>query len=105
MSKIFHLDEIEEFFGSEQWKLQIDVSDLWNSYKKGEKTLQTFNAEYIQRLNKYQKQINELGNDVWNDINKLIQSMNGKTDSKDLYPIYESIYDWADKHDVLIKTS
>jgi len=102
--KIYHLDEMEEFYGTDNWKLTIDVSDIWNQYKNNQKNIQQFNNEYIQRIIKYKNEINDLGNDKWNAINTILTQMNGKTDINELIPLYDSIYDWADTNDVLIKT-
>lgn len=102
--KIYHLDEMEEFFGSDKWKMQVDVTDIWNKYSNKEITLEQFNNEYYNRLVKYKNEIVDLGNDVWNNLVELLNNMKGKKDEDDLLPVYENIYEWADKNDVLIKT-
>lgn len=102
--KIFYLDEMEEFFGGDDWKMQIDVSDIWNKFNNKDIQLDQFNTEYRNRLMEYQKDIANLGSDVWNDVVPLINKMiEDKTEEK-LFPLYERIYDWADKNDILIKT-
>jgi len=104
MSKIYYLNELEEFYGQEDWKIQIEVSDIWNKVSKGEITFEQFNKEYSQRIIKYKKNILDLGNDVWNDVVPLINDMVTKTTKEDSVGIYENLYDWADKNDILIKT-
>jgi len=104
MGKILYLSEMEEFFGQEEWKIQIDLSDIWNEYSKGNKTIEQFNKDYVQRIIKYKKNILDLGNDVWNEVVPLINDMNNKKTKEESIPIYESIYDWGDKNDILIKT-
>lgn len=102
--KIYHLDEMEEFFGGDEWRMQIDVTDIWNNYESKKITIEQFNNEYNNRLNKYKNDIVNLGADVWNDLVPLINKMKEGKDEKTLFPLYENIYDWADRHDILIKT-
>jgi aspartate-semialdehyde dehydrogenase len=104
MPKIYYLNELEEFYGEEEWKMQIEVSDIWNKVSKNEINFEQFNKEYAQRIIKYKKNILDLGNDVWNDIVPLINEMSNKKTKEESYGIYESIYDWADKNSILIKT-
>lgn len=103
-SKILHLDEMEEFFGSEEWKLQIDITDIWNQYTNKNITIDQFNQEYAKRLNGYKEQILGLGNDVWNELVPYINDVNSKKTYEESIDVYENIYDWGDKHDILIKT-
>ncbi|MFW6233708.1 MAG: hypothetical protein ACOC3Z_03535, partial [Nanoarchaeota archaeon] len=74
--KIYHFEELEEFFGSDEWKIQINIVDIWNNYSNKKITLEQFNTEYRNRLIKYKKEILNLGNDVWNDVVPLINKMN-----------------------------
>jgi len=104
MSKILYLNELEEFFGSEEWKIQIDLSDIWNEFSKGNKTVKEFNNEYAQRIIKYKKNILDLGNDVWNDVVPIINDMVIKETKEDSVDVYEKLYDWGDRNDILIKT-
>ncbi len=102
--KIYHFDEMEEFFGSDEWRMQIDVTDIWNQYESKQITLEKFNSEYQSRLLKYKNDIVNLGADVWNEVVPLINKMNESNEEDNLFPLYEDIYDWADKNDILIKT-
>lgn len=102
--KIYHFEEMEEFFGSDDWKIQINIVDIWNKYSNKEITLEQFNNEYRERLLKYKKEILNLGNDVWNDIVPLINKMNENNEDEKIFALYEDVYDWADKNDILIKT-
>lgn len=104
MSKIYHLNELEEFLGADDWELQIDVTDLWNQYNDKKITLIDFNKKYYNRLLEYKKDINNMGDDVWTDLESILKKMIDKDNEKELLPVYESIYDWADKNDILIKT-
>jgi len=104
MGKIYHLDEMEEFFGAENWKMQVDVTDIWNNYSNEEITLEQFNNEYYNRLVKYKNEIVDLGSDVWNNLVEILKKMKDKNSKEELLPIYEDIYEWADKSDILIKT-
>ena len=105
MGKVYHLNDLEEFFGADDWKLQINVSDIWNQYTKKQTTLEEFNNSYYNRLVEYKNEITNLGNDVWNDLNTLLPKLKETlTEEDDLISLYDSIYDWADKNDILIKT-
>lgn len=102
--KIYHLDELEEFFGADEWRMQIDCVDIWNKYEAKEITLEQFNTEYKNRLLKYKNDIVNLGADVWNELVPTINKMNEGKGEETLVPLWEDIYDWADKNDILIKT-
>lgn len=102
--KIYHLDEMEEFFGADEWRMQIDVTDIWNQYDSKGITIEQFNTEYKNRLLKYKNDIVNLGTDVWNEVVPIINKMNEGKDEEILIPLYEDLYDWADKNDILIKT-
>lgn len=105
MGKVYHLNDLEEFFGADDWKLQINVSDIWNQYTKKQTTLEEFNNSYYNRLVEYKNDITNLGNDVWNNLSELLPKLKETfTEDDDLISLYDSIYDWADKNDILIKT-
>jgi hypothetical protein len=104
MSKIFHFNELEEFFGEDDWKMQIDVTDIWNQYNKKEIDLLSFNKKYYDRLIEYKSDISEMGEDVWIKLQELLEKMIQKSEENELISIYDDIYNWADQNDVLIKT-
>ena len=104
MSQVYHFDDLEEFFGGEEWKISIEVTDLWNNYSGNKIDIINFNSEYRKRLLEYKTEILQLGNDVWNDLVVLINKMSEKKSVEDLLNIYDSIYSWEDKNDVHIKT-
>jgi hypothetical protein len=102
--KILYFNEMEEFFGEDEWRLEIDISDIWNKYENKELTIEQFNREYAQRLIKYKEQITELGNDVWNNLVPHINELNTNKTVNESLDIYDSIYDISDQNDILIKT-
>ena len=102
--KIYHFEELEEFFGGDEWKLQINIVDIWNNYSNKKITLEQFNKEYRERLIKYKSEILSLGNDVWNTLVPIINKMNENKEEEKIFSLYEDVYDWADKNDILIKT-
>lgn len=104
MSQIYHLDDLDEFLGGDEWKISIDITDIWNTYSTEQIDILTFNGNYKTRLLEYKKEILQLGNDVWNDLVPLINKMIEKKTETELYPLYDDIYSWADKNDILIKT-
>lgn len=104
MSKVYHLNDLEEFFGADDWKLTIDVTDIWNQYNKKGITFEQFNTEYYNRLVKYKSDIVNLGEDIWTTLQPLIVKLNETKDIESITSVYEDLYDWADKSDILIKT-
>jgi len=105
MSKIFHFNDLEEFFAGDEWKLQIDVTDLWNQFNDKKIDLNNFNTQYHNRLLGYKDDITELGNDVWEKLNGLLLKLEEKKKQEELLPVYDDIYNWADQNDILIKTN
>jgi hypothetical protein len=101
--KIYHLDDMEDFFGTENWKLEINVADLYNDYKDKKKTTKEFNTEYYKRLIEYKEDIIGLSATAWNELVKILDKMRTKELDEELNPIYDNIYSWGDKNDVLIK--
>jgi hypothetical protein len=104
MSKIYHFNDLEEFLGADDWKMQIDVTDIWNQYNEKKIDLKNFNAKYHNRLLEYKDDITEMGNDVWTDLSGLLEKMKVNEEEDDLISIYDDIYNWADKNEILIKT-
>jgi len=104
MAKIYHFDEVEDFYGEDDWKLQVDVTDLWNQYDEKKIDLKNFNALYHNRLLEYKNDITQMGVDVWSKLLELMGKMKVETEEEELISIYDEIYNWADKNDVLIKT-
>ena len=105
MGKVYHLNDLEDFYGADEWKLQINISDIWNQYTNKKLTLENFNNQYYNRLIQYKNDITNLGDDVWNNLSQLLPKLKETyTEQDDLITLYEDIYDWADKNDILIKT-
>jgi len=102
MGKVYHLNDLEEFFGSDNWKLEINVMDIWNEYNQKKISIEDFNKKYYNRLVEYKTDISNLGGDVWTTLEQLLTKLT--TSGNDSVATYEDIYDWADKNDILIKT-
>ena len=77
---------------------------MWNEYTEKKIDLLTFNKKYYNRLLEYKSDVYNLGDDVWNDLSKLLEKMKNNNEEKEIVNIYDNIYDWADKNDILIKT-
>ena len=104
MNKVYYFNELEEFYGEDEWKLQIDVTDLWNQYNEKKIDLINFNAKYHNRLLEYKKDVSEMGEDVWTKLSGLLEKMKDKSEEDELISLYDDIYNWADQNDILIKT-
>jgi hypothetical protein len=103
-NKIYHFNDLEEFFGEDDWKMQIDVTDIWNQYNEKKIDLKNFNAKYHNRLLEYKKDISDMGEDVWTKLTELLEKMKVKKEENELISLYDDIYNWADQNDILIKT-
>jgi len=104
MSKIYHFNEMEDFYGEDEWKMQIDVTDIWNQYNEKKITLEDFNNKYQNRLLEYKEDITNMGDDVWEKIVELVGKMKENVEEDDLISVYDDVYNWADQNDILIKT-
>ena len=104
MFQVYLFNELEEFFGEDDWKLQIDVTDIWNQYNEKKVDLLTFNKKYSERLVEYKSDITQMGDDVWTKLTSILEKLSKRNDESDSLPVYEDIYDWADQNDILIKT-
>ena len=104
MSKIYFFNEMEEFFGEDDWKMQIEVTDIWNQYNEKKITLVDFNSKYQNRLLEYKEDITNMGDDVWEKLVELVGKMKERNEEDDLISVYDDVYNWADQNDILIKT-
>jgi len=104
MSKVYFFNDLEEFFGDDDWKMQIDVTDIWNQYNEKKINLKDFNVKYHNRLLEYKKDITDIGDDVWEKLTGLLEKMKVKSEENELISLYDDIYNWADQNDILIKT-
>lgn len=102
MSKIYHFSEMEDFYGEDDWRLQIDVTDIWNQFNEKKINEAGFNQLYYKRLTEFKEDINNIGDDVWSNLEPLLTKLNSSQENST--NLYESIYDWADQNDILIKT-
>jgi len=105
MGKVFHLNDLEEFFGSDDWKLQINIADIWKQYSNKEITTEDFNKKYYNRLIEYKTDISSLGTDVWGNLSQILPKLiEPNLEEESLTSLYDDIYDWGDKNDIEIKT-
>ena len=95
---------MEDFYGEDEWKMQIDVTDIWNQYNEKKITLEDFNNKYQNRLLEYKEDITNMGDDVWEKIVELVGKMKENVEEDDLISVYDDVYNWADQNDILIKT-
>jgi len=106
-----HQEYFKIFENTEEivWSLTIDVSQTWSEMEAGRITPSEFLKQYISALSGKKDEIIKLkGAGIWNNLaekmNKLNENLEqGKLENKDIHPLYDQIYDWADENDVLIK--
>ena len=104
MGKVYHFNDLEEFYGSDEWKITIDLTDIWNKVSKNEITYEQFNQEYSKILVQSKDQIVKLDTEAWNSLVPHINELTTKKTKEDSFELYENIYDVCDKNDILIKT-
>ena len=104
MNKVYYFNEMEDFYGEDDWKMQIDVTDIWNQYNEKKITLENFNKKYQGRLLEYKEDITNMGEDVWTKLTELVKKMQEKVEEDELISVFDDIYNWADQNDILIKT-
>jgi hypothetical protein len=105
MGKIYKFEELEDFVSkNENWRLTINIIDIWNQYQEKKITVEQFNKAYADRLTQYQSSINELGPEAWSSIEQLIPKLTSTNELNESINLYDDIYDWGDKNDVLIQT-
>jgi hypothetical protein len=103
--KILYFNDMSEFFSqNEDWKVVMDISDIWNKYTTNQLTIEQFNKEYSNRILTYKNNIISLGNDIWEEVNILTHKLINTSIREESIKLYDDIYDWGDKNDVLIKT-
>lgn len=104
MGKVYHLNDLEEFYGSDEWRLTIDISDIWNKVSNNQITYEQFNKEYSKTLIQNKEQILKLGNESWNSLVPLINELNVKKSKEESFDLYDNLYDVFDKNDIQLKT-
>ena len=106
--------EAPEMIGREEDLLDLTTAGVVQEHSRDPGLAQThqsdntnmldFNKKYIDRIVKYKKNINDLGNDVWEGILPMLNEIKEETDEKKIISVYDKIYDWADGNDILIKS-
>lgn len=102
-------DFIRLYESTDDWSMTIDVSKSWSDMSAGRTTPSDFIKEYTNSVVLKKDEIVKLkGAEVWNKVadivNKLNEKLkNGELENKDIHPLYDRLYDWADQNDILIK--
>lgn len=92
--------------GNSEWKLTIDVVNIWQDFTSNKISLVDFNNQYATYLINQSETITQIaGDSCWNElepvvVNELRQSI--EPDSSE--SIYNKIYDICDHYEVLLKT-
>jgi len=85
------------------WKLTIDVSNIWNQYENKELSLINFNNQYANELLKQNENINNINSECWNELETIINELKQSNEIETSDTIYDKIYDICDKCEILIK--
>lgn len=101
-----YFDKYQMVLENADWSLTFNVADIWHKYSSGNLSLTDFCKLYRDYILKKKNEIVKLyGNDAWVKLDGVIQKLGSVTDEKESHNIFDSIYDWADAHEVLIQTN
>jgi hypothetical protein len=84
------------------WNYILDISPLWQQYQSGIITLSSFNEQYMNFLLS-QEQLKQYPE--WLDLMEKIKNLSHVTEEAQATSIYNTIYDFADKNLIEIKTT
>lgn len=90
---------------SEEWKLIINLTNLWKDYSNQQKSLLDFNNEYATILTENSEKIaSACGDMCWNEIEPYaVNKLKEATNEEESETIYNSLYDIFDKYEINIK--
>jgi hypothetical protein len=101
-----HFEKYQLILENADWSLTFNIADIWHKYSSGELSITDFCKLYRDYMLKKKNDIVKLyNNEAWVKLDSVIQKLNNVTDEKASHNIFDSIYDWADNHDVLIQTN
>lgn len=87
------------------WKMKIDVSDIWQKYED-DNDFEAFKSELLTVLNSETEKISDvLGEDEAREYEDMVQEIEYGADDEDEFDyIWQNLYDWADVNKVWIAT-
>ena len=87
------------------WKVQIDVADLWEKYQDDE-DFEAFKEALIPRFEDKVDEVSEkLGEDAAIEFDNFIEQLNYNADDVEEFDyIWQDLYDWADENLVWLGT-
>ena len=90
---------------SEEWKITLDITKLYNEYASQKISLLDFNNEYATLLTNNSENITtSCGEESWQSIEPVaINELRGATNESESEPIYNKLYDLFDKFEINIK--
>jgi len=90
---------------SEEWKMTLDITKLYNEYATQKISLLDFNNEYATLLTNNSENITKsAGEEAWQSIEPIaINELKEATNEKESEPIYNKLYDIFDQFEINIK--
>lgn len=87
------------------WKVKIDVADLWDKYSDDE-DFGLFKEELIPKLYSYVPEISKkIGKDEAHEYAELVYQIElDANDIEEFDEYWQQVYDWADDNDVWLGT-
>lgn len=96
--KLFIEDSMDNFdISNDKWVSEINVTDIWNNYKKN-KNEKLFLKSYKDVITNKKNDIIKVNTNCWKDISTILQE-----DDAELVSYLNKIYDWGDKYGIKIK--
>ncbi len=93
-----------EYEEDTDWKLIIDISDIWKQYSNKNIDLDNFNNLYIKKLNENKNNISSvIGEFCWDEINNTYIKLQNGSNIKECEKIYNKLYDIFDKYEIKLE--
>jgi hypothetical protein len=106
MIDIMTYENYNEYIDDVDWKLILDISNIWNQYSNNAIDITEFCKQYKDYILSQQNAIiSAFNEEIWGKLNDIIVRLDDVTDDKTARAIFDDIYDWADSNLVLIKTN
>lgn len=99
-------ENYQEYTEDVDWKLTLDVSNIWNQYSNENISIVDFSKAYKKNILEQQNNIiSKISQEAWNKLQPVVMKLETIQDEQSANSIFDDIYDWADANLVYIKTN
>ena len=104
--EFMNFDNFAKLYESDNWDFVLDISNIWNEFSNGKMDIKTFCIRYKEYIESRKNDIiSKFSEESWNKLQQHIIKLANVIDRKSANTIFDDIYDWADGHEVLVKTN